>query len=298
VCLGDQSVTFWLGLGLVGLGVWLAHEGLTGPSRTSGSIAAGPRARLADWLVQAGLAGITVPMLLVVSLVGAVAGGLITHILLGWPVADLLGVLAGGLAYSLWLRGRHARQRSRIRQALVEAIERIRDAVGSGLDLGTAFANLASDGPVVLRPHMQQLVAELAAGVPFAEAIEGLRGRLADSTFDLVAEALVLHDEVGGDRFRACLAQVALDVRAQIALRGRLAAARGRLYLSGRILALLPLGLLLYLRWSSPTAVRAYQTTLGEEILAGAALAVVAGYLLTLWLARLPEEERVLVRPR
>ena len=60
---------------------------------------------------------------------------------------------------------------------------------------------------------------------------------------------------------------------------------------------LLPLGLLIYLRWSSPTAARAYQTTLGQEVLAGAALLVVVGYLLTLWLARLDEDERVLVRP-
>jgi Flp pilus assembly protein TadB len=86
-------------------------------------------------------------------------------------------------------------------------------------------------------------------------------------------------------------------VRAQIALRGRLAAARGRLYLSARILALLPLGLLVYLRWSSPTAARAYQTAIGQEVLAGAALVIVVGYVATLWLARLDEDERVLVRP-
>jgi hypothetical protein len=87
-------------------------------------------------------------------------------------------------------------------------------------------------------------------------------------------------------------------VRVQISLRGRLAASRGRLYLSARILALLPLGLLAYLRWWSPTSSRAYETALGQEILAGAALVIVVGYLLILWFARLPEDERVLVRPR
>jgi hypothetical protein len=97
--------------------------------------------------------------------------------------------------------------------------------------------------------------------------VEELRRRLADPTFDLLAEALILRDEVGGDRFGACLEQVARGVRAQIALRGRLAAAR------------------------------AYQTTFGQEVLAVAALVIVVGYLLTLWLARLDEDERVLVRP-
>jgi tight adherence protein B len=133
--------------------------------------------------------------------------------------------------------------------------------------------------------------------MPFAEAVGELRRRLADPTFDLVAEALILRDEVGGDRFGATLEQVARDVRGQIALRGQLVAARGRLYLSARVLALLPLGLLIYLRWASPAAARAYQTTLGQEVLAGAALVIVVGYLLTLWLARLDDDERVLVRP-
>ena len=288
---------FWLALGLVGLGLWLAHDGLVRPVRPARVGLARLRERVGDWLLQAGLEGVTPPMLVGTTLAGALAGGLLVHMLLGWPVADLVGSVAGGLAYPVWLRGRHARQRDRVRQALVEVIERIRDAVASGLDVGAALVDLAQNGPEVLRPHLQQLVAELRAGLPFAEAVEGLRRRLADPTFDLVAEALILRDEVGGDRFGACLDQVARGVRAQIALRGRLTAARGRLYLSARILALLPLGLLVYLRWSSPTAARAYQTAIGQEVLAGAALVIVVGYLATLWLARLDEDERVLVRP-
>jgi tight adherence protein B len=288
---------FWLALGLVGLGLWLAHDGLVQPVRPKRAGGASLRERMGDWLLQAGLEGVTLPMLVCTTLAGALAGGLLVHALLGWPVADLVGGVAGGLAYPVWLRSRHARQRDRVRQALVEVIERIRDAVASGLDVGAALVDLAQNGPEVLRPQLQQLVAELRAGVPFAEAVEALRRRLADPTFDLVAEALILRDEVGGDRFGACLDQVARGVRAQIALRGRLAAARGRLYLSARILALLPLGLLVYLRWSSPTAARAYQTAIGQEVLAGAALVIVVGYVATLWLARLDEDERVLVRP-
>jgi tight adherence protein B len=288
---------FWLALVLVGLGLWLAHDGLVRPARPARASGAGLREKVGDWLLQADLEGVTLPMLVGTSLAGALAGGLLVHMLLGWPVADLVGSLAGGLAYPVWLRGRHARQRARVSQALVEVIERVRDAVFSGLDVGAALVDLAQNGPDVLRPQLQQLVAELAAGVPFAEAVEALRGRLADPTFDLVAEALVLRDEVGGDRFGACLDQVARGVRAQIALRGRLTAARGRLYLSARILALLPLGLLVYLRWSSPAAARAYQTPLGEEVLAGAALLIVVGYLTSVWLARLDDDERVLVRP-
>jgi len=288
--------TVWLALAMVGVGLWLLHDGLVSPPGPRPQRPAA-RQRLTDWLVQAGLQGVTLTMLLGVCLVGVLAGGLVAFAVLSWPVADALGALAGGLAYPLWLRRRHERQRARIRQALVEAIERIRDAVGSGLDIGEAFRELADNGPDVLQPHMQQLCAELAVGVPFAEALQHLRDRLADPTFDLIARALALHDEVGGGAFGECLARVAHGVRSQISLRGRLAASRGRLYLSARILAALPLGLLAYVRWWSPTSARAYESPIGQIVLAVCTLVLVLAYALMLWLARLPDDERVLVRP-
>ena len=39
--------------------------------------------------------------------------------------------------------------------------------------MGGALVDLAQNGPEVLRPYLQQLAAELRAGVPFAEAVEG-----------------------------------------------------------------------------------------------------------------------------
>lgn len=288
-------MTLWFALGLVGAGIWLAHDGLTRPSVAAPRAPSRTLLRLQDWLVQAGLEGVTPRTVAVVCLAGSLLGGLAAHALLGWPLADLVGVLAGSLAYPLWLRARHARHRARVQHALPEAIDRLRDALASGLTLDRAFQGLAEDGPEALRPLVRQFCAELRY-VPFEEAVEHLRDRLADPSFDLVAGALQLHDEVGGQRFRACLGQLAEALRADLAMRDRLAATRARIVYSARLLALVPALLLVLLRWWSPLAAQTFDDAFGQILLAACALAVAGGYAAMLWMARLPGDDRVLVR--
>ena len=70
-------MTLWLAVGLVGLGLWLAHDGLVSPTRPTRAGRAGLRERVGDWLLQAGLEGVTLPMLVGTSLAGALGGGLV-----------------------------------------------------------------------------------------------------------------------------------------------------------------------------------------------------------------------------
>jgi len=66
--------------------------------------------------------------------------------------------------------------------------------------------------------------------------------------------------------------------------------------LTAKIMAVLPAILLLLVRWWSPAATsRTFETPLGQVFLAASVLAIVAGYVWMLWLARLPDEDRVLV---
>ena len=125
-----------------------------------------------------------------------------------------------------------------------------------------------------------------------------LRDRLADSTWDLVTAGLLLHDEVGSRRFGSCLDHLARWQRADLALRDRLVAARARIVLTARIMAVLPVILLVLVRWWSPAATaRTFETPLGQALMAvSRRWQLSIGYAWMLWLAQLPDEERVLVR--
>src|SRR5207248_3622208 len=105
--------------------------------------------------------------------------------------------------------------------------------------------------------------------------------------FDLVSSALLLHSEVGGQRFRECLAQLADTLRSDLVARDRLVATRSRIVYSARVLALVPVVLLVMLRWWSPLAARTFDGALGQSLLAACVVAVAGGYASMLWLARL-----------
>jgi tight adherence protein B len=173
----------------------------------------------------------------------------------------------------------------------------MRDTLGSGLTLDHAFQGLAERGPEALQSNFRQFAAELPPHTgSFETAVVRLRERLADSTWDLVTAGLLLHNEVGSGRFGSCLDRLASWQRADLALRDRLVAARSRIVLTAKVMAILPAVLLFLVRWWSPAATsRAFETPLGQVFLAGSTVAIVLGYAWMLWLARLPDEERVLV---
>src|SRR5688500_16593576 len=134
----------WVLFALVGLGLWLVHDGLLPhrprpprpPSRLAG--------RLRDWLVQTGVP-ISPRLFLAISGSGAVLGGVLAHLLLGGPVFDAVGAAAGASVYPLVLRGRHSRRRQAVLHALPDAIDRLRDSLASTIPMDIALARLGTD---------------------------------------------------------------------------------------------------------------------------------------------------------
>jgi Flp pilus assembly protein TadB len=289
----------WVALILLGAGVWLAHDGLAPPpdvTRARGQWP--PITRVLVWLAQADLLGVTIWHLVVLTVAGSLVGGVAGYLSFGVPVTAALGAAGGALAVPIWIRSRHSRRRPAQQRAIAEALERMRDTLGSGLTLDHAFQGLADNGPEALQRHFRQFAAELPPHTDsFETAAVRLRERLADSTWDLVTAGLLVHDEVGSGRFGSCLDRLASWQRADLALRDRLAAARARIVLTAKVMAILPAILLLLVRWWSPVATsRTFETPLGQAFLAASVLAIIVGYVWMLWLAQLPDEERVLVQ--
>src|SRR6185503_240164 len=111
----------------------------------------------------------------------------------------------------------------------------------SSIPMDIALARLGTDaGPEALRSSFRQLSNELVLGEPFAEAVQHWADGLADPTADRVCAALVLHDEVGAERFGRCLDQLASALRTELALREQVGSARAKIVFQARILLVLP----------------------------------------------------------
>jgi len=294
-----------------GFGVFFLYMGLSaepnsravvergdGPAGPAGSEGQGAIARLRhrsmeEFLVRAGLWGVSPRDFALFSLGSGAASALGAQLFLGWPFVSALAFLAGLAAPVAYFVRRHDQRRAAVQEALADAVAQLRDAIRSGLAVQEAFAGLAHNGPEALRPEFSRLVAD-ARVHGFAAALAGMKDRLADPLFDVVCASLALNDELGGRNVGQLLGQLADATRGQLRVQEELRAQQARNVLSARIVAAIPLVLLAAIRTLNPRYVAVFDTVAGQVVLAGCAASVALGYAAMLWTTRLPQDRRVL----
>ena len=220
---------------------------------------------------------------------------LVAQLFLGWSAVSALAGAAGMLAPYVYYMRRHDRRRLAIQEALIEAIEQLRDGIRSGLSVQEALAGLARTGPEALRAEFSTLSRE-ARLLGFDGALGAMRDRLADPVFDVVAAALVINDRLGGRQVSHVLDRLAEATRAQLRIQQEVRAQQGRTVLSARIVAAAPLVALVGLRATNPRYLTIFDSLTGQMVLVGCAVSIALGYMAMLYLTRLPGQRRVLVR--
>lgn len=286
-----DAVLPWVLSGAFGLGVYLLFEALTNPRPP----AAEPRRwrGVEEFLVRAGLRDVTPRDFVLFSLGSGLVCGLLAQLLLGWGLVSLLAAGLGLVAPLAYYVQRHDRRRAAVQAALVDAIAQLRDAIRTGLSVPEALHALARSGPEVLRPEFAQFARELRL-VGLERALTAMQDRLADPVFDVVAHTLVLNDRLGGRNVSQVLDRLVQATRAELRVQQELHAYQARNVLSARIVAAVPLAVLVAIRQVNPTYLALFDDWSGQMLLAGCAASVALGYAGMLWMTRLPGEERVL----
>src|SRR5205823_10681130 len=134
--------------------------------------------------VRAGLHGVTPRDFCVFSVASGAVMALLAQLFLGWGVVSALAGGLGLLAPFAYYVRRHDHRRAAIQDALVEAIEQLRDAIRTGLSVQEALAGLARTGPEVLRSEFGNLSRD-ARLLGFGTALVAMRDRLADPVFEI-----------------------------------------------------------------------------------------------------------------
>jgi tight adherence protein B len=277
-----------------GAAVFLVYEALTKPPPAAPEAAGGDGPRRArDFLARAGLHDVPPRDFVVFALGSGLASGLVAQLLLGWGLVSLLAAGLGLAAPVAYFVRRHDRRRAAVQAALGEAIAQLRDGIRTGLSVQEAQVALARSGPEALRPDFARLVRETRLVGP-DRALAAMQERLADPVFDVVAATLLLNDRVGGSRLSEVLDRLAQATRAELRLQEELRAYQARHVLSARIVAAVPLVVLVAIRQLNPSYLAVFDDWPGQLRLAGCAASVALGYAAMLWVARLPGEERVL----
>jgi tight adherence protein B len=276
---------------VLAVGVYLVYDGLT-DARPPAPEPGRSRA-VEEFLVRAGLPGVTAKDFVLFSLASGLAAAVTAQLLLGWVLVSLLAGAIGLVAPVAYYAHRQARRRAVVQAGLVDALTQLRDAIRTGFSVPEALAVLAESGPEALRPEFARLLAELRV-LGFEEALGRARDRLADPVFDMVAASLALNDRLGGRHVSQVLDRLADATRAQLRVQDELRAVQSRNVLSARIVAAVPLLLLVGTRQVSPAYLRVFDSWEGQLLMAASVASVAVGYAAMLWTVRLPGERRVL----
>ena len=123
-----------------------------------------------------------------------------------------------------------------------------------------------------------------------------MRERLADPVFDTCVATLLLNEKLGSPQLTPVLAELAQAVRDELRVQADLRAQRTRVVLSARVIAAIPLVLLIAIRAVSTHYLDLFDSFEGQLVLGACTVSVVIGYQVMRWTSRLPIDQRVLVQ--
>lgn len=271
---GGRAVSFVAHFGIAlgfGIGIFLVFQGLTADRPAS----------VFPWLRR--IAPRTAS-----SLGGAVVAFLAT----GWPAAAIAGALVGHLAPRAIDARKSERLRNAQREALAEAAARMRDAVRAGLGLFEGLALVAGSSPQALTREIRELASESrAVGLP--RAAESFASKIEDPLASLFARALALAESLGSSGVVEVLDGLAESAQSMAFTMREVRARQVRQKMSARVVAGVPILLLLAIRLTNPEYLAPYSTASGQLLLIIGLAMIGLGYWAMLATARLPEPKAV-----
>jgi tight adherence protein B len=249
--------------------------------------------RTQDLLVQAGAAAVSPAALVSTCVLAGAFVGLIGVVVTASPtIAACFAAMASGAPY-LAVRARARRRRTALRSLWPEVVDDLVSAIRAGRSLPEALEALGERGPAELRPEFTRFGQDYRATGRFADALDGLKARLADPVADRIVEALRLTREVGGPDLGRLLRTLAQFLREDLRTRGELEARQSWTVNAARLAVAAPWAVLALLS-TRPGTAEAFNTPVGAVVLVTGAASTLAAYRLMVRIGRLPEEARVL----
>jgi tight adherence protein B len=278
-----------LGLG-VGIGLLLVYWSLVSPPATRSLRSP---SRLDLLLRRAGVTGTSPGGVVALCAGTGVAAGLLVQVISQTgPVSAAFALLAGYLPIAV-LNGRARRRQRDLAEVWPEAVDNLSSAVRAGMSLPEALAQLAVRGPEPLRPAFADFAVDYQVTGRFGEALDRLKGRLADPVGDRVVEGLRVAREVGGGELGRLLRSLSLYLRDDARTRSELESRQAWAVNGARLAVAAPWMVLLMLSFQREVISR-YAAPAGVVVLVIGGGCCVVAYRLMVRIGRLPQERRIL----
>jgi tight adherence protein B len=210
-------------------------------------------------------------------IIAGAGGAAIAMVATGWPVAGLGGGIVGWAIPEALARSQAERVALERREGIAEVAARLRDAIRSGIGISDALMQSAERAPWAIREELRRLVAEARVS-GLAEAAEAFAGRTRDPSAQLFASALSTADRLGSRNLSDVLEALAEATMAEATTIREARARQIRNRMSARIVAAMPILLLVAIRRANPEYLEPFAEPAGQTVLAFAFGLIWVGY--------------------
>jgi hypothetical protein len=227
----------------------------------------------------------------------ALTGGLIMAVATGWPVAGI-GAAALVLAWDKVAGGLASERAAATKvEALAAWTETLRDTMAASAGLEQAIPAAARTAHPILARPMAGMIERLGARVPLTEVLQEFADEADDPDADVIIASLIMNSTLRGPGLGGVLRSLSKSARQMAHLRHRITAQRAQSRRGVQIIVVATTGIITYTAVFDHGFVGAYDSPLGEAVLAVILSIFAAAFAWMRKLARVQAGGRILARP-
>src|SRR6476661_998346 len=178
----------------------------------------------------------------------------------------------------LWLRRQQRKREAAFEAQLPESLDMLVNALQAGYSLQAAMEFVGRETPVPLGPEFGRFYDEQRLGMEVRMALLRFQERVGTLDARMFVTSLLIQRETGGN-LGEVLSNLATLMRERVTFRMQLATLTAEPRMSAKVLACLPLAVVLLISVMNPNFMQPlFQTDFGHKLIAYAAVSVLMGY--------------------
>ncbi|CAA9268046.1 MAG: Flp pilus assembly protein TadB [uncultured Chloroflexia bacterium] len=232
-------------------------------------------------------AGIAMPAsrFLVLRIIVALFAGVVPFLLLATlgvglrAFAMVVGMIVGFYFTRVYLRMKRRFRLRKLEVQLPDAIDVLGGALEAGSSLPQSMGMVAREMSDPIATEFSRVVRDQELGLSQQEALDRMLLRCPSEDLDMLFTAINIQSRVGGNLSKV-LRSIGFTIRERLRIRGEIKTLTAQGRISAKVIAGLPIALLLLLtlfNWSFVNPL--FTTTLGYMMLGAAGIGIVVGYL-------------------
>ncbi len=209
----------------------------------------------------------------------AILGGSLIAFLLGGRVifSALLGAIIGAFLPGFYVKNQQSKRLVHFNDQLPDMLNLMVNGLRAGYSTLQAMESVSKELPPPICDEFRRVVQEMQLGIPMEHALDNLLRRIPSSDLDFLITAINVQREVGGN-LAEIMDVISYTIRERIRIKGEIRVMTSQAMYSGRILALMPVGLMLVLWFLNRSYVMEFFTQ--ENLICGSIALGAAGLLI------------------